>query len=258
MPKKYGGLRRFSLKWWLALPFSLGDIFLRFTPKDPMVHAQCYWWYGDLPRKHPQEVFPDAAFADIRMLNVGRRDPTTSTTLYELGCLLMGRAQADAEKIVEVGTFDGNTTLNLAANVGEEGLVVTLDLPLEEQEPELGLEIDSALRNVTDRQVVGEQFQNRPEKERIRQVFGDSARLDWKELPGPFDMAFIDGCHAYEYVKSDTANALKVLRPGGLVIWHDYAEMEDVSRAVDEFQDRFDDMCALQGTRLAVGWKKKG
>ena len=73
---------------WLALPFSLGDIRRRFSPKDPMVHAQCYWWYGDLERRHPQEVFPESAAADYVVLNAGRRDPTTSTTIYEMNCIL--------------------------------------------------------------------------------------------------------------------------------------------------------------------------
>lgn len=253
---KYGGLKRYSRKWWLALPFSLGDIWMRFSPKDPMVHAQSYWWFGALPRLHPQDVFPKAAAADYQILNSGRRDPTTSTTIYELNCILMGLSHVGAKKIVEVGTFDGNTTLNMAANVGEEGQVVTLDLPLEDQEPNLELKIDSALRNVTDRQIVGEQFLERPEKSRIKQVFGDSGKLNWSELGGPFDMAFIDGCHAYEYVKSDTENALSVVKPGGLIMWHDYAEMEDVSRAVDEFKGRFDHLCALQGTRIAIGFVK--
>ncbi len=256
MAMKYGGLKRYSLKWWLALPFSYRDIKKRLSPRDSMVHAQSYWFYGDLPRLHPQEVFPKAAHADYSVLNSGRRDPTTSTTLYELNCILMGLSHIGARKIVEVGTFDGNTTLNMAANVGEGGEVVTLDLPLEDQEPDLELKIDASLRNVTNRQIVGEQYLERPEKERITQVFGDSGKLDWSTLGGPFDMAFIDGCHAYEYVKSDTENALSVLRPGGLVMWHDYAEMEDVSRAVDEFRNRFDNICALQGTRLAIGFVK--
>ncbi len=256
MPMKYGGLRRFSLKWWLALPFSIGDIFKRLMPKDPMVHTQCCWWYGELPRLHPQEVFPEAAGADYRILNSGRRDPATSTTIYELNCILMGMSHIGAKRVVEVGTFDGNTTLNMAANVGDGGKVTTLDLPLEEAEPELELAIDPGLRNVTKRQVVGEQFLNRREKERIEQIFEDSGKVDWGTLGGPFDMAFIDGCHAYEYVKNDTENALSVVRPGGIVMWHDYAEMEDVSRAVDEFRGRFEQICALQGTRLAIGFVK--
>jgi len=37
-----------------------------------------------------------------------------------------------------------------------------------------------------------------------------------------FDLVFIDGDHAAESVKSDIDKALSVLRPGGLIAFHDY------------------------------------
>ena len=101
--------------------------------------------------------------------------------------------------------------------------------------------------------IVGEQFIDSPAQGKIRQVYCDTGKLDWSTLGGPFDVAFIDGCHAYEYVKSDTEGVLQVMRPGALVLWHDYAEMESVSQAVDEFRGRFDDLYAVQGTRIAIG-----
>ncbi len=252
---RFGGLRRYSLKWWLALPFSLGHIYRRLSPKDPTIQGMTFWWHGDLPRRPAVEVFEAAAGSDLRLVNPGRRDPSTSTTLFEVSCILLGLRQVQAGKVLEIGTFDGNTTLNLAANVPDDGGVVTVDLPLE-GDSELALRAEGRERNVTDRTVVGEQFQGRPESSRIRQIFGDSARLDWGKFGGPFDVVFIDGCHSYDYVVSDTEHALDVLRPGGLLLWHDYAEMESVSRAVDSFRGRLDGLCALEGTRLAAGFKK--
>ena len=49
-----------------------------------------------------------------------------------------------------------------------------------------------------------------------------------------FGLVFVDGCHAYDFVHQDTANALRYLRPGGLIVWHDYGMLKDVSRVVDE------------------------
>lgn len=253
---KYGGLRRFSFKWWLALPFSIGDIWKRLTPRDPQVHAMSYWWNGTLERKAYQNVFKKCADAAYSLVNSGRRDPTTSTTLFELNCILMAMREVDAKKVLEIGTFDGNTTVNIAANLPEGGEVVTVDLPVEET-TEYSIAIDDpSKRNVTDRKIVGAQFKAHPAGKRVRQVFGDTAKLDWKAFGGPFDMIFIDGCHAYEYVKSDTEKALSVVRPGGIVLWHDYAEMDSVSNAVDEFRDRFQSLCALAQTRIAVGFVK--
>lgn len=55
-------------------------------------------------------------------------------------------------------------------------------------------------------------------------------------LPPIFDLVFIDGSHDYESVKADAGRATAVLRPGGLLAFHDYARSEDpgVTRAVDE------------------------
>jgi hypothetical protein len=45
----------------------------------------------------------------------------------------------------------------------------------------------------------------------------------------------IDGTHLYESVKSDTGNALKLLKPGGVIVWDDYGQhWPDVIKAVDE------------------------
>lgn len=249
---KYGGLRRFSLKWWLALPFSIGDIWKRMSPKDALAQGMCYWWFGELPRRHFQEIFKRSSEAAYSIVNSGRRDPTTSTTLFELNCILMAQAEVKAKRVLEIGTFNGNTTVNIAVNLPDDGQVVTCDLPVEGP-ADLAIAVAAGEKNVTDRRTVGQQYLEHPARSRVKQVFGDTAKLDFSTLGGPFDLAFIDGCHAYDYVKSDTEKVLKVMRQGGLVLWHDYAEMDSVSRAVDEFRSRFDDLVAIAGTRIAVG-----
>ena len=34
---------------------------------------------------------------------------------------------------------------------------------------------------------------------------------------------FVDGSHARSYVENDSRKAVRIVRPGGLVLWHDYA-----------------------------------
>jgi predicted O-methyltransferase YrrM len=244
---------RFTFGWWLELPFNLGDTWKRMTPRDAMTQQTCYWWHGSLEREPLRRMFPGAKAVELAILNAEKPDPVWSVTLYELNCLLIAQRAIRAKRVLEVGTYDGNTTLNMAANLPSDGVLVTIDLPPQEAEPELAFAVDPKLRNVAGRHVVGAEFRDRPEKRLIKQVLGDSAKLDWRALGGPFDLAFIDGCHAYDYVKSDTNNVLSVMRPGGVVMWHDYTSMEDVARAVDEFKGRFKTLAALQGTRLAVG-----
>ena len=35
------------------------------------------------------------------------------------------------------------------------------------------------------------------------------------------DLVFVDGAHSYDYVKNDTEKGLEMLRPGGVIAWHD-------------------------------------
>lgn len=251
---KFRDTPRFTPKWFLTLPFTAQDIYKRLTPRDGAVQEMQYWFFGGLDRKPIEHALPHAAEASFSMLNAGRRQPGTSTTIFELSCILMAMKEANTKKALEIGTFNGNTTLNIAHNIPDDGKVVTIDLPVE-GDTSYSLKIDGAeLRNMTDRQIVGEQFKGHALERKITQVFGDSAKIDFSNLGGPFDFAFIDGCHDYAYVKSDTENVLKVMKKGGIVMWHDYAMMEPVSRAVDEYRGRFDNLCAIDGTRIALGW----
>jgi SAM-dependent methyltransferase len=54
-------------------------------------------------------------------------------------------------------------------------------------------------------------------------------------LPAAFDLVFIDGAHDYQSVRADIEAALAVLKPGGLLAFHDYRYRDEgVTRAVDE------------------------
>jgi hypothetical protein len=71
-------------------------------------------------------------------------------------------------------------------------------------------------------------------------------------------LIFIDGCHTEKYVESDTRNALQQLAPGGIIVWHDYGMVPEVSKVVDRFACESGQMkfAALEGTRLAIGIHK--
>ena len=58
---------------------------------------------------------------------------------------------------------------------------------------------------------------------RIHQILCNSLDLDTSLWPqGFFDTVFIDGGHSEDVVCSDTDKAYQLLRPGGLMIWHDF------------------------------------
>lgn len=85
---------------------------------------------------------------------------------------------------------------------------------------------------------------------KIEQIWSDSTKADWESFSGPFDMILSDGSHEYPDVKSDSANGVKHLRPGGTVFWHDYGHFLVVSQALDELAPDYS-ISAIKGTRLA-------
>lgn len=58
---------------------------------------------------------------------------------------------------------------------------------------------------------------------RVCQIYCNSTQWDIANYPeGFFDSVLIDGGHEAHVVLSDTRKALSLLRPGGLIMWHDF------------------------------------
>jgi hypothetical protein len=165
------------------------------------------------------------------------------------------RSQAP-RRIFEFGTFDGRTTLNLAANAPADARVTTLDLP-PEQAGTVALPLDPTDRSYIGQRPSGARFQGSPWASRIEALFGDSATIDLERYRGAIDLVFIDASHSYDYVLSDSQRALGLLRNGrGTIVWHDYDGVwPGVTRALNDLHDRggvFADLRRVSGTTLAV------
>ena len=225
--------------------------YLRFglSPKDPEAEFLQGWVYGALPRRPLVELFPGIETVTFMVVNGFMRTTNMSVTVLELNALLAMMRHAGAHRVVEIGTYDGGTTVNLAANLPESGCVFTVDLPPSFDRYELSA--SSFYDNRSASAQIGRQFLGSKYAQRITQVLEDSATVDYAKLGGAMDMFFIDGCHDYAYVKHDSEQAFRIVRPGGLVVWHDYGMIEDVSRYVDELA-RAREINVVQGTRLAV------
>lgn len=155
------------------------------------------------------------------------------TYMDELAIFAALTAHVQPKIVFEIGTYRGRATIILALNSPEDAAIHTLDLPFEGRtELDTMNEADAALARAS---ATGCDFAGKDVAKKIKQHFGDSTRFDFSPFYNQVDLVFVDGAHHYDAVASDTRNALKMLRPGGWVMWHDFAlygDYNDVTRAV--------------------------
>ncbi len=192
----------------------------------------------------------------VRLVETEKRHGNVRVS--ELAVLAQAAAQAEpGSDIVEIGTFDGRTTINLAVNAPRGCHVLTLDLPADHA---TAFTIEELERTLVDKPASGERMRTCPPARRsyarrITQLFGDSASFDWSPHNGRAGLVFIDGSHAYDYACKDSETAFRLIRPGGLVIWHDYTVWPGVTRALDELErSRQLGLRRIRGTSLVV-WR---
>lgn len=156
------------------------------------------------------------------------------------------------QNIFEIGTFKGVTTYYLMSCIS--GKIYTLDLPAEPMNTTLDVEnAEKAFIGTKD----DERFWvGKPGAERIVSLRGDSATFDYSPYEGKMDFVFIDASHAYEYVKSDSLNALKMIHDDGVIVWHDYAPCWPGSvRALNELSSEIE-LRHIKGTSLVIHKRK--
>jgi hypothetical protein len=130
-----------------------------------------------------------------------------------------------AHLMFEFGTATGRTAYLWARNSPADARVVTMTLPPEgahQYERATG-DAESDVRNALGESRFSTFYYSGTDVERkVTQLFGDSKTLDETPWVGKCDLVFVDGSHARSHVESDSRKALRMVRPGGLVLWHDY------------------------------------
>jgi len=170
----------------------------------------------------------------------------------------------DTKQFFEFGTYLGTTSRLVANNTGDDVEIVTLDLSPEEiavLDPE-GLnttekdENDDFLRHKY--QELGAFFLNDLDEAtqgRVTRILCDSTKLDLGEhgLRNRFDLIFVDGGHHYDIIKSDSDLAFEMLKPSGVIVWHDYASgiHTDVARFLDEQSEAWG-LYHIKNTMMAI------
>lgn len=165
-----------------------------------------------------------------------------------------------ARGLFEFGTCTGKTSYLWARNAPADARVVTLTLAPEQRDAVAHTAGDDRRdERFAHRESVFTEFlySGTDEAARITQLFGDSKQLDESPWFDFADVVFVDGSHAYSYVLSDSRKAMRIVRPGGLVLWHDYrgpSQTEGVYRALNELA-RTNALRHVDGTSL-VAWRR--
>jgi len=205
-----------------------------------------------------QRVSWNSLFKKESIRLVETKKENGNVRISELGIisLLAKRCQKDSI-IFEIGTFDGRTTLNLAINSLQTCKIYTLDLP---QNKETKFNVEGGEKHFIDKQEPGLRYKSFDEgfskyKAKITQLLGDSATFDFSPFENKCGLVFVDGSHAYEYACVDSYSALKMVKDGGIVIWHDYGVWRAVTQALEELEEKEElGLRHIAGTSL-VYWK---
>ena len=68
-------------------------------------------------------------------------------------------------------------------------------------------------------------------------------------------LVWVDACHDYEYVCRDTESALRIVAPGGWILWHDYrhtAWWSGVTRCLQQLKRKHQALFHVKGTTIAA------
>ena len=234
--------------------FSIGFIF----PRNRELINHMYAHFGT--ERLPNPLVPVVAASElvanglpIRVLEPDAVDGNIS--VFELMMIASLIQTLQPTRLFEIGTFDGRTALNLAANSLPGATVFTLDLPPDSANSTL-LPLDRLDANYIANRPNGSRFAGTEYEKKIVRLWGDSATFDISPFVGTMDLLFVDGAHSYQYALQDSATALRLLRKDrGVILWHDYARRcwPGVTQALNELFARggvYRGLRRIEGTSL--------
>lgn len=151
-------------------------------------------------------------------------------------------------RIFEIGTYNGRTTAVFILNAPSDCEVYTLDLPPQSSATRDYLSSDVELVETRKTEAF---LQRAGLGRRYRQIYCNSMEFDPEYLRDSIELGFIDGAHAYEFVKNDTEKMAVMMSRRGLVFWHDYGgrgEFRPLSQYLESLKIQ---IYRVRGTSLA-------
>lgn len=166
-------------------------------------------WCRDTVRSRTAgEIFPEIDFTKCaEMLFPMQRDLGIST--QELNILSKVVGHFRPKKVVEFGTAEGRTAVNIAMQLPPDGEIITLDFP-----------------PVPGKNDVGYLYWEQPVKSKIKQVFCGVGTWDSKPHRESAEVVFCDACDLMPGIAAEVYQAFSVVKPGGVIFRHDYGSVK--------------------------------
>jgi hypothetical protein len=231
------------------------------APKSPGDGANVPLTIPTVPLEEFDPVFRIDRFgptldAEVYFLSRGNYPVPGGTS--DLEAWVLSALAKTRRSLFEFGTCTGKTAYLMARNALEDATVTTLTLseqliPLYKRSADdSDSAVDFALRESVFKTFL---YTDTPVDDKVVQLFGDSKGFDESAYERSMDLIFVDGSHAYSYIRNDTEKALRMVRPGGIVLWHDYQEDEPAVRDVVHFLNELSHrlpLRRLEGTTLVA------
>jgi predicted O-methyltransferase YrrM len=231
------------MNWlWIALALIAGwfahDLYLQ----DRRRRMRVKWPIPTVPLADLDPVFRTNALGptlDTEVSFVGRGPLVVPGGTSDAEAWVLATLAKKARRIFEFGTCTGKTTYLVARNSPPDASITTITLAPDQtgdytrEEGDNRRNIKAALR---ESRLTHFLYNGTPVEPKVKQLFGDSKAFDETPFLNSCDLIFVDGSHAYSYVLSDSQKALRMLKPGGVILWHDYVgpEEEGVFRGMND------------------------
>lgn len=171
--------------------------------------------------------------------------PRTFTNEGEMETIINLLNSIGAKRMAEFGCNNGRTARLILDNVPTMEKYFGFDIT-PDWVPECKVQRNEVPRNPG-------QYANGDERFGLSVTSRGTYDIPYTILRG-LDAVFIDGDHSRAAVLHDSALAAHFVRPGGIILWHDYHDMGNVD-VRDVLHDLFDDGLQIkhvEGTWLAV------
>ncbi|WP_304826697.1 class I SAM-dependent methyltransferase [Phenylobacterium sp.] len=160
-----------------------------------------------LPVLNPRALFDDFESQPVTLVELSQgpwSSPVADTVMLAKFAMC-----AKPKRVLEVGSYRGFTTKMLARHTAEDARIVAFD-----RDPRHG-----------------EAYRGTAWEAKIERRVGDMCEEAFvQDMPGSYDLIFLDADHSYDAVKRDTEILLPLIAKDGLFIWHDYANWGRFSR----------------------------